>query len=206
MGAIYLNGDRYPGPISTPTSTELLLADYDFTQENNYLVDKINPQKSVTISSNLTHDGNGLFFPSSKSGVITLPYWGAVWSSFKGLETEIDVGGVEMETQSSNIRFLMSSTAYGFIFRGTTYQNWALYTGSWGDGASDTNINTFANSTIKMKYTNDGKLQIYKNNTLFYEYSNFTVPSPASANFLIGASSEGIYNTYIKAIRLYAKQ
>lgn len=210
MGTIYVNGDRYPGPGVSPKPPDILLSKFDFTKDTDYLIDEVNPELSVSITSSIVHDSNGLNFPNVNGQYIKIPNYQLIWNHFNKMYCEIDIGNMNLDSSLNvNRRFLMNSNSTnGFVYRGgSSYNYWSIYNGSWiTPGAVDTNINTFANSTVKILCTN-GSLQIYKNNNLFFEVPNFSVANPESTVFYIGVNSNNsINNITIKGIRLYVKQ
>ena len=200
-------GGIHPGPTPpVPPVSDILISKYDFTKATDYLIDEINPLKSFTASSVLTHDSNGIYFPNTKNGVLTAPRMRFVWDNWTKIRLEIDVGACNMGLQDNHIRFIMTSNSTGLMYRGgSSYHYWAMYQWNWGTPASDTDLNTFDNSTISMEFDNSGTFYIYKNGTLFKNFPNFGVYNIDSANLLIGSSSNSIYDIYIKGLRLYAK-
>lgn len=189
----------------SPTPSDILLSKFDFTKDTDYLVDEVNPQKTVSITSGITHDSNGLFFPSSGNYAIDLSSYNYVFSNFTKVYAEIDFGEINIPSNpTSNVRFIMYDSTYGLIYRGGSSNNyWAVYNNNtWLPSSGDTDVNTFSNSTLKIICDND--LKFYKNDALFYTVANFLKTNPS---FNISSSGNySLHNAYVKGFRLYAKQ
>ena len=183
----YLNSLPSSGP-----SAAKYIANFDFTQS---LTDSVNGM-IATIGA-ATRDSNGVHLSASNSYINIADLKGIMYLPI--FTIEVDVGACNATPSSDHKRFILWNNDSGFIFRSTG--NWNIYNNGWQEaGSSD--INAFSNSTLKMKFYFDHKIEVYKNNTLFYSDNNVgALNSPTG--LLIGSTSASFYDVYIKAVRAY---
>lgn len=196
-------GGIHPGPTPpVPPINELLLAEWDFTQNTDPYIDKINGK--VAIPSNITQDSNGLYFPTTKDGFLNLVnFANYIWKDYACYHRlEIDVGNSDMTNTNNNCKFIMYHLNYGFIYRGSTYNYWSIYNNGWVNPTTpNTDVNYFNNKTLKM-YMDNSNMVIDG----AYEGNINMSPSTYVKDLYIGSNSSSIFNTYIKGLRLYAKK
>lgn len=191
-------GGIHPGP--TPTN-ELLLAEWDFTQDTDPYIDKINGK--LAIPTDLTRDSNGLYFPTTKNGFLNLvDLANYIWKDYACYHRlEIDVGNSDMSNTTNHCRFIMYTMDSGFVYRGPNYNYWSIYKGSWLAPTTPNNdVNYFNNKTLKM-YMDNSNMVV---DGAYDENINIS-PNLYVKDLYIGSNNNSIFNTYIKGLRLYAK-
>ena len=183
-----------------PVSDRVKLVEWDFMQADNYAVDLINGI-SAQLSASLTHDENGLFFPTDQTGRIYIPELNFLFLANPNFFTlEVDFGETNMGTPSDNVRFVMFDTGNGFVFggeRGGSTKKWTVYNNAWVNttGTPNTDLDYFSNKTLVLTHNSNKYLTV--NDVYIANTGNL------NGGLYIGSSSKSIYNSYVKAVRVY---
>lgn len=178
---------------STSPSDKKYIANFDFTQST---IDSVNGM--VANLYNCSRDSLGVHLTAANSNIRITQLVGIMNTPI--FTIEVKFGDCNAVSSSSNKRLIMWSYDSGFIYRSNGH--WYVYNASnWQDeGSSD--INEFANATLKMKFYLDHKIEVYKNDTLFYSDSNIgDLSSPVG--LLIGSTSNSFFDIYVKSVKVY---
>ena len=169
------------------------IANFDFTQS---LTDSVNGFTAVL--SNCTRDSSGVHLSGYTSyvsitqllGILTTPVF----------TIEVDFGDCNPVVSSDHKRLVMWTEACGFIYRSAGY--WAIYNANNWYGQGNSNIDIIDNSTLKIKFHFDHKIEAYVNDTLIYSYNDIrALTTPTS--LYIGSKGFSYYDLYVKALRVY---
>ena len=154
-------------PAPTPVSTDVLLAEWDFTQDTDYLVDKI---RGIPLTAyGCSHNSNGVTFSASGGNARLYNEYLKFISLYCYFKFEIDIGDYSLSSSSSSFNNGLcqwrNSPIRGICRFGNN--SWAVYN---RDGLPDylpdaTDINFFKNSTLGVEFNPNNKVKIYKNNS-----------------------------------------
>lgn len=198
-------GGIHPGPTPPTPINELLLAEWNFTQDTDYLVDKVGGVVA-TATSSIIHDSNGLYFPTTPNGMLEFPELAYIlFYKNNNFRLEVDFGNMNMTlTPNQQVRFVNVASA-GFIFKNESspYNCWNFYNGSSWYYPDDKNndVNYFSNKTAKIYHANNNLIleDAYDRDVTF----NNNVMQGRTLR--IGSTTSSLFDTYIKGLRVYAK-
>ena len=177
------------------------LYNWDFTTS---IVDTMSGNTAELLTG-LQQTANGLNF-NAESQSVRLP---SAYSRGRAIEIDVTDFDIQDIGNSHNVRFVMTSTSNGMlIWRWQTTIGWSSYRNAWSSAiyGNLTDVNVFANSTIRIEVASDGIATLYKNGTLI---GSSTVAFPEDTRDLwlgstSGASSGGnLYNVKITGVRIY---
>lgn len=175
--------------------------DWDFRES---LIDSISGAE-VELHA-VTRDENGLLFNYTNS-YVTIPSYikPILVARLKPFEIEVDIGDMNLNFNSSNIRFIMADFEKGFIYRSSGV--WGLYNGSWAENSSITDKDYFSNSILRIIIDSNNYWHIYKNNDLVYEPNRY-LDFDKNQNSIFGSSSgaSSSNKVCIKGLRIHAAQ
>lgn len=162
---------------------------------NSYLLNIDFSQAVESFSANNVLVSNSGAYFSTNAAYIWLPF------SASGRTIEIDISTSEMT--SNDIRSLISQWATGSSHLGLAWHSatgkWGFYINSWQD-TDISDINYFANSTLKVYIDSNNKWHFYKDGVLFFEPNAAVAPNGV---WSVGANNISCIGLTITGIRVY---
>ena len=175
-----------------------IVADWNFRSSNYDSVEGIVGCKYVQYNSS-TIDSTGLHL--SAGDYCDIPSWLMRY----GNTLEIEFGDYTPTTQGALQFTWFNKNSVLFSFDPTSGVGWKLFdsnlVGTREETIGNTNVNLFKNSTFKMRYKEDGYIEIYKNNTKLYTSHIVKMSSLAKTGNKACIGQVGEFN--IKTMKVY---
>ena len=174
---------------------------WDFTKS---LTDTTGTHTIVTTGNNVTRNENGLAITGAYAPIYVGEFGNA------NTEIELDVSAMDGKMTTTHGRLIVFSTDSsadtgdqnsGLLYRGTgTYKGWSFYCNAWDSQAFESDMNYFANKTVRLVIDENRYLNVYEGDVLLKKSDN---PLPSNYTHLyIGSKVTTFYNETLTGLRV----